>query len=127
MRRDGKNGLRVDFTLDEATPPVALEITALAMPEVMALGNELLKLEVALRKIVQRERLGVWILGVRIGTSVHSLKGPLTDFLRAHQSEVGAAWGVPDGHGVPSDLVDLGLVAAVRTALGMNCRFSPSQ
>ena len=45
-RRDGVGGgLRVDFTFDDATPAIALEITSLAVPQVMALGAELIKLE----------------------------------------------------------------------------------
>ena len=51
-RRDGSGGLRVDFTYDVATPPVAMEITALVKPDVKALGAELLKLEAELQEIV---------------------------------------------------------------------------
>jgi len=40
-RRDGSGGLRVDFTYDAATPPVAMEITALVEPDVRALGTDL--------------------------------------------------------------------------------------
>ena len=62
-------GLRVDFTYDVATPPVAMEITALVKPDVKALGAELLKLETELQKIVSSEELGAWLLGIRVGTN----------------------------------------------------------
>ena len=62
--RDGSGGLRVDFTYDATTPPVAMEITALVEPDVRALDAELLKLEAALREIVCSEDLGAWLLAV---------------------------------------------------------------
>jgi hypothetical protein len=64
-RRDGSGGLRVDFTYDAATPPVAMEITALVEPDVKALGAELLKLEAELKEIVSSEGWGrgCWAFG----------------------------------------------------------------
>ncbi len=123
-RRDGSGGLRVDFTYDVATPPVAMEITALVEPDVSALGTELLKLETELREIVSSEELGAWQLGIRVGANVRRLRQPLVDLLRRHRGRNGAAIFAADE--APEDmtggdlqllaeLLDLGLASAMRS------------
>ena len=124
--RDG-SGLRVDFTYDVATPPVAMEITALVEPDVKALGSELLKLETELREIVSSEELGAWLLGIRVGASVRRLRRPLVDLLRRHRGRNGVVIFSPDE--APEDMVDgdlrllaelfhLGLASAMRSDEG---------
>ncbi len=137
-RRDGSGGLSVDFTYDDARPQVALEITELAVPEVMALGSELGKLEADLDKLVRAERLGRWVLGIRTGSTVKALRPVLVEFLRAHGGAaellfllsepqvpsrgpglVEKASGVHQGtSAMPPALFDLGLVSALRFGAG---------
>jgi hypothetical protein len=122
-RRDGSNGLRVDFTYDTAIPPVAMEITALVEPEVRSLGAELLKLEASLQEIIRAEHLGSWMLGIRVGANVSRLRKPLIDLFRRNRGRSGVALfaadrapkDVPDGDLVHlARLMDLGLVSALR-------------
>ena len=61
-RKDGLDGLRVDFTFDSTDPPVAMEVTALTSPDIAALNAELLKLETELDELTKRELLGGWVL-----------------------------------------------------------------
>jgi hypothetical protein len=123
-RRDGSGGLRVDFTYDVATPPVAMEITALVEPDVRALGTELLKLETELQEIVSSEELGAWLLGIRVGASRRRLMEPLKELLRRHRGRNGVAIFAADE--APEDitdrererlahLFDLGLASAMRS------------
>jgi hypothetical protein len=135
-RQDGRDGsgLRVDFTYDGATPPVAIEITALADPSVMALGSELLKLETKLHEIVSSEELGAWLLGIRAGTRVNDLSQPLVDLLRRHQGRNGVAIftadkapeDITDGdHRLLAELFDLGLAIAGRSDQGNELSIFP--
>jgi hypothetical protein len=103
-RRDGSGGLRVDFTYDLATPPVAMEITALVEPDVRALDAELLKLEAELQEIVSSEELGAWLLGIRVGANVRRLRQPLVDLLRRHRGRNGVAIFAADE--APEDMTD---------------------
>jgi hypothetical protein len=123
-RCDGSGGLRVDFTYDTATPPVAMEITALVEPDVRALNTELVKLETELREIVSSEELGAWVLGIRVGANVRRLRQPLVDLLRRHRGRNGVATFAADE--APEDmtdddlrllaeLLDLGLASAMRS------------
>src|SRR5690348_7813770 len=73
-RRDGSGDLRVDFTYDDAAPPVAMEITRLVEPSIQALGAELLKLEEELQVLADDEDLGSWMLGLRVGTRVAPIR-----------------------------------------------------
>ncbi len=110
-RRDGDAGLRVDFTYDSATPPVAMEITALVQPAVRALGAELLKLEARLQQVVRTESLGGWMLGIREGTNVREIEGRLIELLRRHRGRRGVV--VYSADNPPGDLTgdDLVLVS----------------
>jgi hypothetical protein len=123
-RRDGGRGLRVDFTYDVATPPVAMEITALVEPDIRALDTELLKLETELREIVSSEELGAWLLGIWVGANVRRLRQPLVDLLRRHRGRKGIAIFAADK--APEDmtdddlrllaeLLDFGLASAMRS------------
>ena len=123
-RRDGNGGLRVDFTYDTATPPVAMEITASVEPDISALNTELFKLETQLRKIVSSEELGAWLLGIRVGANVDRLRQPLVDLLRRYRGRKGIAIFAADK--APEDmtdddlrllakLLDLGLASATRS------------
>lgn len=123
-RGDGSNGLRVDFTYDTATPPVAMEITALVDPDVRSLGAELLKLEASLQETVRAEHLGSWLLGIRVGANVGRLREPLIELLRRNRGRTGVALYTADQ--APEDmsddnlvhlarLIDLGLVSALHT------------
>jgi hypothetical protein len=123
-RRDGGGDLRVDFTYDAASPPVAMEITALVEPEVRALGAELIKLEAEMRQIVSSEHLGSWLLAVRVGTNVRRLRKPLVDLLRRHRGRRGVALftaseapeDLTDGDlRLVAELFDLGLASAMRS------------
>jgi hypothetical protein len=133
-RRDGSGGLRVDFTYDVATPPVAMEITTLVKPDVKALGAELLKLEAELQEIVSSEELGTWLLGIRVGVNVRRLRQPLADLLRRHRARNGAAIFAADE--APEDmtggdlqllaeLLDLGLTSAMRSGEGNKLSIFP--
>lgn len=126
-RRDGSGGLRVDFTYDAATPQVAMEITALVEPSVMALGAELLKLEAQLQQIVTSEHLGSWLLGIQVGANVRRLKQPLVTMLRSHRGRSGVAIftagesreDLTDSRlRLPTELSELGLVSAMRSEEG---------
>lgn len=125
-RRDGiGGGLRVDFTFDDTTPAIALEITSLAVPQVMALGAELIKLEADLTETVRSERLGNWVFGIRVGASVRSLKQPLLELLRAPHDEAEIvlyaaedAGQNPAARALPVELRNLGLVSAARFGEG---------
>lgn len=123
-RRDGSGDLRVDFTYDVATPPVAMEITALVEPEVRALGAELLRFEAELQQIVSSEHLGTWLLGVRVGANVRRLSRPLVALLRRHRGRSGVA--LFTANEAPEDLTDrdlellaelfdLGMASAMRS------------
>jgi hypothetical protein len=133
-RRDGSGGLRVDFTYDTATPPVAIEITALVDPGVRALGAELLKLEIELQEIVSSEELGAWLLGIRVGAKVSGLRQPLVGLLRHHRGRNGVAIFAADK--APEDmtdgdlrllaeLFDLGLASAMRSDKGNELSIFP--
>lgn len=140
-RRDGSGGLRVDFTYDTATPPVAIEITAVAIeitalvePDVKALGAELLKLETKLQEIVSSEELGAWLLGIGVGANMRDLRQPLIDLLRRHRSRNGVAIFTADE--TPEDmtdgdlrllaeLFDLGLASAMRSDEGNELSIFP--
>ena len=133
-RRDGSGGLRVDFTYDAATPPVAMEITALVEPDVRALGAELLKLEAELQEIVSAEELGAWLLGIRVGASVRDLRQPLVDLLRCHRGRNGVA--IFGADKAPEDMTDddlrllaelfgLGLASAMRSDEGNELSIFP--
>jgi hypothetical protein len=135
-RRDGQDGsgLRVDFTYDGATPPVAIEITALADPSVMALGSELLKLETKLHEIVSSEELGAWLLGIRVGANIRDLRQPLVDLLRRHRGRNGvviftadkAPEDMADGDlRLLAELFDLGLASAMRSDEGNELSIFP--
>lgn len=123
-RRDGSGDLRVDFTYDVATPPVAMEITALVEPDVRALGAELLKFEAELQQIVSSEHLGTWLLGVRVGANVRRLRRPLVALLRRHRGRSGVALftaneapeDLTDGDlRLLAELFDLGMASAMRS------------
>jgi hypothetical protein len=133
-RRDGCGGLRVDFTYDAATPPVAMEITTLVEPDVKALGAELLKLETGLQEIASSEELGAWLLGIRVGANVRNLRQPLVDLLRCHRGRNGVAIFAADE--APEDmtdgdlrllaeLFDLGLASAMRSDEGNELSIFP--
>jgi hypothetical protein len=133
-RRDGAGGLRVDFTYDVATPPVAMEITALVEPDVRALGAELLKFEAELQEIVSSEHLGAWLLGIRVGANVRRLRQPLVALLRRHRGRSGVALFAADE--APEDLTDgdlrllaelfdLGLASAMRSDEGNELSIFP--
>ena len=135
-RRDGRDGsgLRVDFTYDVATPPVAIEITALVEPSVMALGTELLKLETKLQEIVSSEELGAWLLGIRVGANIRDLRQPPVDLLRRYRGRNGVAIFTADK--APEDmtdgdlrllaeLFDLGLASAGRSDEGNELSIFP--
>jgi hypothetical protein len=133
-RRDGSGGLRVDFTYDAATPPVAMEITALVEPGVRALGAELLKLEAELQEIVSSEELGAWLLGICVGASVRRLRQPLVDLLRRHRGRNGVAiFGADmapedmteDGLRLLTELFGLGLASAMRSDEGNELSIFP--
>ncbi|MDQ3964698.1 MAG: hypothetical protein M3277_12440 [Actinomycetota bacterium] len=71
----GGSGLTVDYTFDDTTPPVALEVTTIHAPDEPQLWSEIKKkLDPALTSAVKRERLGSWILrapcavGMRVGS-----------------------------------------------------------
>lgn len=135
-RRDGRDGsgLRVDFTYDVATPPAAIEITALVEPSVMALGTELLKLETELQEIVSSEELGAWLLGIRVGANIRDLRQPLVDLLRRHRGRNGVAIftavkapeDMADGDlRLLAELFDLGLASAGRSDEGNELSIFP--
>lgn len=135
-RRDGRDGsgLRVDFTYDVATPPVAMEITALVEPDVRALGSELLKLEAELQKIVSSEELGAWRLGIRVGSNVRNLRQPLVDLLRRHRDRnvvaTFTAGEAPEDmtcgdRRLLAELFELGLAAATRSDGGNDLYIFP--
>ena len=120
--RDGDDGVRVDFLFDHAQPPVALEITSITDSSVQALNSELKTLEGDLDKIDRDEQLGMWIVGLRVGTRIRDIRPNLTAFMRlpAHS---GAA--LYSAHKAPPDLppevlaslvklFQLGLVSALR-------------
>lgn len=113
VRRDAKDGseLRVDFTYDEATPPVALEVTTLVTPKTMAVNSELIKLEDRLKPIVSSEDLGAWQLAIFSDATLKQLDKPLTTFLRSEKGRQDmATYSVEEA---PYDLTDdqLGLLA----------------
>jgi hypothetical protein len=133
-RRDGGGGLRVDFTYDVATPPVAMEITAVVEPDVKALGAELFKLEAQLQEIVSSEELGAWLLGIRVGANVRCLRQPLVDLLRRHRGRNGVAIfaadeapeNTTDGDlRLLAELFDLGLASAIRSDEGNELSIFP--
>jgi hypothetical protein len=113
---------------------VAIEITALVEPSVMALGTELLKLETKLQEIVSSEELGAWLLGIRVGANVSDLRQPLIDLLRRHRGRNGVAIFTADK--APEDttdgdlrllaeLFDLGLASAMRSDEGNELSIFP--
>jgi hypothetical protein len=106
VRRDATDDteLRVDFTYDDAQPPVALEVTTLVTPKTMAVGSELIKLETRLEQIVRSEDLGSWLLGIFADASPKRLEGPLTELLRTEKGRAGTAtYSVEEA---PNDLAD---------------------
>jgi hypothetical protein len=133
-RRDGNGGLRIDFTYDAATPPVAMEITALVQPDRRALGSELRKLEAELREVVCAEYLGAWLVSVRVGTDVRRLRPPLVELLRRQRTRNGIvlfhAGEAPDDlaesdRRLLTELLDLGLFSALRLDQGNQVSVSP--
>ena len=126
-RRDGGDGLRVDFTYDSAMRPAALEVTALVVPDVRALGAELIKLQGELQHLVRSEHLGAWLVGVRVGARVRDLKPSLIEFLRSQGGRAGVALfsqaAAPEGLTpaalrLLAKLFDAGLVTAMRSNEG---------
>jgi hypothetical protein len=124
QRRDARDGsgLRVDFTYDAATPPVAMEITALVESAILKLHAALLKFEAELRAIVRSDGLGAWLVGIRVGANLRDLRQPLVDLLRRHRGRSGVALyragEVPkaltdDDVRLLTKLFDLGLVSAL--------------
>jgi hypothetical protein len=122
-RHDATSGLRVDFTFDQAEPPVAMEITALVEPDVRALNSELLKLEAQLQEIVAAEELGEWLLSIWVGADVRRLRPLLIEFLCSQKERHGVARF--DRERAPDDLsprdlallarlLDIGLLGAMR-------------
>ena len=89
-RRDAQDGdLRVDFTYDAATPPIAVEIWRPARPDVAALNSELLRLEGRLRQIIQTEELGAWMVSLRVGTQRKDVEDLLVEMMRGVRSHEG--------------------------------------
>jgi hypothetical protein len=133
-RRDGSGDLRVDFTYDAIVPAVAMEITALVKPDLRALGAELLKLEAELHEVVCSENLGTWLVGVRDGANVRSLRQPLVELLRRQRTRRGVALfragEAPDDLTdsdlrLLTELFDLGLLSAMRLDEGNEISVSP--
>lgn len=120
--RDGDDGVRVDFLFDNAEPPVALEITSITDSSVEALNSELQKLEADLDKIARDEQLGMWMLGLRVGSRIKDIRPALKAFLHlpAHSgAALYSAYEAPPDlpHEVLEGLVkllQLGLVSALR-------------
>jgi hypothetical protein len=106
VRRDATDGsgLRVDFTYDETTPHVALEVTTLVTPKTKAVGSELIKLENGLEPIVSSEGLGSWDLAIFSDAIPKQLDEPLAEFLRSEKGRAGkATYSVEEA---PDDLTD---------------------
>src|SRR5262249_1492674 len=88
-RHDGKNGLRVDFTYDQAEPRAAMEITSLTEPSVRALNQELAALEAYLDDLIAKEQLdGEWMLGIRAGSNINKLRPRLVELIRLQNGAV---------------------------------------
>lgn len=81
-----RQGLRVDFTYDEIEAPIALEITSLPVPGVLALNAEVLKLESELNALAVDDTLGEWSLAVFGDASVQNLWKPLTELIRSQKT-----------------------------------------
>jgi hypothetical protein len=104
-RRDAQgDDLRVDFTYDAATPPVAVEIWRPPEPNVAALNSELLRLEERLRPIVRDDELGTWRLSVRVGTRRKDVEDLLVEMMRGVRPHDGDLHLIADG--LPTDLND---------------------
>ncbi len=122
FRRDGKDGLDVDFTYDQATPRVALEITAIHDPRLRQLNSELKRLEADLSAVVERESLGQWWIGIVEGSRRGDLTEPMIAFLRSKRDVPGVVRVDQSGdhHGDPEDaealaeLFALGVYAMAR-------------
>ena len=113
----------MDFTFEATEPPVALEVTSLADPEVAGLNAELLKMEARLQDAVRAQGLGSWMLGVRVGTEVRRLEPAVLAFLRSQSIHESVA--SFDQEQAPPDLssselrclvdaLDRGLLSALR-------------
>jgi len=108
-----------DFVYDRDPPGTALEITRLVDSTAEALSSHLLKLEQELTRLAEAEDLGYWMIAVREGSTDKTLKPAIVAFLQSHRAASVAAfasWDAKfDAESLPEEIVQLGLLAAVKT------------
>lgn len=82
-----ESGLLVDFTYEDAVPPVALEVTGLHVVQERELAGAIdSRLEPILSDMASREGLGAWILTLRVDAKVKDLVHEIPDLMRAGES-----------------------------------------
>lgn len=99
-----ESGLRVDFTYEACSPPVALEVTALHSPNEPELWTAIHKrLERTLLPWVEREQLGRWLIVLNAHADVKALVPELRDLMRTKASIRPGEYGLSDLEGKPHD------------------------
>ena len=102
-----------------AIPPgTALEITRIVGKKAPALSSALLRLEQELTQLAEAEDLGCWMIAIREGSTVKTLKDVIVAFLRKHREAsvaTFASWdSTLDAGPLPDELVQLGLLSAMK-------------
>jgi len=107
-----------DFVYDRDPPGTALEITRIVGKNAVTLSSALLRLEQKLTRLAEAEDLGCWMIAIREGSTVKTLKPVIVAFLRKHcEASVATftSWdSTLDAGPLPDELVQLGLLSAMK-------------